>query len=98
MIKFNQAVQHAGHQFLPGVSVSVPGAEEYFIAAGWAESTTEESVFTYNDVPVDPRTRFAETGRYVMPEVALADIEERGEEAPSPQEQAFKLGLVGPEA
>lgn len=95
-IKFNQAVKHGIHQFIPGVAVSVPGAEEYFIAAGWAETTDDESVFTYEDVIVDPRTRFSETGHYVLPEVAQADIQERGEEAPTPQEISFRAGLVEP--
>ena len=48
------------------------GAEEYFVAIGWAENTDDEPIFTYPEgsVNIDPETVFADgpkKGQLVMP-------------------------------
>jgi hypothetical protein len=99
---FNQAVKHAALQLIPGVPVAFEddGAEGYFIAAGWADTTDDEPVHTYpvGSAPVDPLTRFADTGRYVMPEVAEEHLAAHdGDPPPPPHEVNFKPGLIAPE-
>ena len=76
MIIFNQAVRHERHQFLPGVSVSIPGAEHYFVAVGWASETNEPSVFTYDDVGYDALARLGDTGKLVLPNEAATASED----------------------
>lgn len=75
-IKFNQSVLHERTRFLPGVAVAFedPDAEPYFTSLGWAEPTDEAPAHTYSaeEVSIDPLTRVAETGQFVLPERAAA--------------------------
>lgn len=69
-IIFNQAVKHGPHQFFPGVPVAFEDdrAEEYFVAAGWADAAGDAPIHTYHagSVEVDPETVIASTGRKVL--------------------------------
>lgn len=96
---FNQTVRHGRHIFVPGAPVAfTDGVEDYFVAAGWASVTSDSPVFTYEDVEIDPLTRFAENGRYVQPSLAEAHLEEHGDDLPpTPQERNFQAGLIAPE-
>jgi len=74
-IMFNQPVLHDRLQFIPGVSVAIPGAEHYFVAAGWASETDKPPVFTYEGVTYDTSTVISETGQHVLPEEAPSESE-----------------------
>ena len=69
-IKFNQSVKHDRHQFISGVPLKFedPKAEEYFAAAGWAETTKEKPLHVYpkGSVEIDPETISADTGKKVL--------------------------------
>lgn len=69
-IKFNQAVKHERLQFIPGVALKFKDAkaEDYFVAAGWAEKTKEKPAHTYEkgSVEIDPDTISADTGKKVL--------------------------------
>jgi len=71
---FQQAVKHGKVEILPSVAVAFedPDAEAYFTAAGWATATKSPPVRTYtqDEVSVDPLTRSAADGTYVLPELA----------------------------
>lgn len=102
-VKFNQPVKHGSVQLVPGVAVAFedPDADPYFIAAGWAEATTDDPVFTYTEeqINVDPLARSAETGGYILPKLAEAHLEAHdGNPPPARHEQAFRPGLIIPES
>jgi hypothetical protein len=69
-IKFTSPVKHGRHQFIPGVPLAFDDAraEEYFVAAGWAEATQDDAVHTYPEgsVEIDPETVFSGTGQKVL--------------------------------
>ncbi len=73
-IIFKEPVLHGRIQFLPGVPVAVPGAEHYFVAAGWASTTTETPVFSYNDVEYDSNA--TQDGKLLLPEEASQPSED----------------------
>lgn len=60
-IKFKEPVRQSGQQLIPGVSLAFEdaNAEAFFVAAGWAEETTEDPVHTYPEgsFEIDPDTR-----------------------------------------
>jgi hypothetical protein len=100
-VKFNQAVKHGTLQLIPGVAVAFedPGAEGYFVAAGWAEKTKDKPAHTYPEgsAVVDPLTRFGDTGAYVQPEVAKAHLDAHDGNPPPPfHETNFWPGLIAP--
>jgi len=78
-IKFKGRTKHGGLDLFPGVPLAFAdfGAEDYFIAAGFADNTKEAPLETYaiGSVEIDPLTVFAETGKHVQPEIAAAAIE-----------------------
>lgn len=101
-VVFNQAVKHGALQFIPGPAVAFEdsGAEAYFIAMGWADSTNDAPGYTYPEgsVVIDPLTRRGDTGEYVQPDLAQAHLDEHdGEPPPPPHELAFRGGLIAPE-
>lgn len=67
---FNQAVKHGTLQLIPGSPVAFDDdrAEEYFVAAGWAETTGSEPAFTFPEgsVSIDLDTVNAATGLKVL--------------------------------
>jgi hypothetical protein len=76
-IKFREPVKHGVQQFIPGVAVAFADlrAEEYFLAAGWAEPSSDLAVHTYPEgtVTIDPATVFADgpnRGQPILPATA----------------------------
>lgn len=71
-IKFSGVTRHQGVEFIPGVSYAFEDsdAEPYFTNAGWASTTDEPAVRTYSqdEVSIDPLTRSAEDGKFVLPD------------------------------
>lgn len=63
-IKFKELVRHDGLQLGAGVSTAFEDerAEEYFIAAGWAEATTDAPQVTYpkGSLRIDQSTIFTD--------------------------------------
>lgn len=63
-VKFNSTTKHSGLVLLPGVSLAFDDdrAEEFFVAAGWAETTDEAPVHVYpvGSVEIAPETVFAD--------------------------------------
>lgn len=62
--------KQTGQSFLPGIALAFddPQAEDFFVAAGWAETTKETPIFTYPEgtVEIDPETVHASTGVKVL--------------------------------
>lgn len=77
-IKFTAATKHGRERFLPNISFGFedPLAEDYFVATGWAETTTDEPAFTYpaGTATIDPLTIHGAgsplAGQYVLPDAA----------------------------
>lgn len=72
-------ILHDRLEFFPGLSLAFddPDAEPYFIAAGWAETTTKKPVRTYTqeEVSIDPATVHGDgpmKGQPVLPDAAKA--------------------------
>lgn len=69
-IIFNQSVKHGRLQLIPTVPLAFQDerAEEFFVAAGWAEATDQEPIHTYpaGSVAIDPDTVFAGTNQKVL--------------------------------
>lgn len=59
-IKFNQNVKHGRFEFMADqvLAFDDKDAEPYFIAAGWAESSSKKPARTYaaDEVDIDPAT------------------------------------------
>lgn len=72
-IIFRTPTRHGRHTFVPGTPLGFedPDAEPYFIAAGFADDSTEEPKYVYplDAVDIDPQTTFADgpnKGQLVM--------------------------------
>lgn len=69
---FNQFVRHGRVEIPADVPVAFadPDAEPFFIALGWAETTTKKPRRTYSqeEVSIDPETTNADTGLRVLGE------------------------------
>jgi hypothetical protein len=69
-IKFSGMTKHGGLSFIPGAALAFEdaGAEDYFVACGWAEVTDETPVYTYPEgsVEIDPDTRQNGTGLLIQ--------------------------------
>lgn len=72
-IKFKSLTRHGSLAFSPLLATAFEDdrAEDYFVAAGWAERTDEPPLVTYpvGSVEVDPSTVFADgpnRGQLVM--------------------------------
>ena len=78
-IIFRGRTKHGSLDLFPGVPLAFDdfGAEDYFIAAKFADATTKEPVETYivGSVHIDPLTVFADDGKHVQPEIAAAAID-----------------------
>ena len=63
-VKFLSSTKHGTQMFVPGVALAFddPRAEDYFVAAGFAEMTKEKPAMTYLEgtVEIDPATVFAD--------------------------------------
>lgn len=63
-IKFNTLTKHGKLQFVPHVAVAFADdqAEEYFVAAGWADKSSEEPHHTFpiGTCKIDPDAVFAD--------------------------------------
>lgn len=71
-ILFSENVKHGAFEFLPNVTYGFedPDAEDYFAAMGWGavSNSLPVRVYTQDEVSIDPLTRIAETGKFVLPE------------------------------
>lgn len=72
-IRFSGVSKHGRHAFTPGPAYQFEDAdaEPYFVAMGWAETTTDPADFTIpiGEVDIDPATVFADgpdKGRRVL--------------------------------
>jgi len=70
-IKFKEAVKHGTNTFPPTVALAFEDdrAEEYFVAAGWAEQTDDDPImapYPEGTVTIDPDTVFAGTANKVL--------------------------------
>lgn len=67
---FSEVTKHGGHTFLPNAVLGFEdaGAEDYFVACGWASRSTEEPTYVYPEgsVEIDPETRHNESGLLVQ--------------------------------
>lgn len=100
-IEFNQRVKHGRLDFHPGVAYDFEDADAapYFIAAGWAATTSAPAAVTIgiDELDIDPLTRSAETGAYVLPEAAQAHLDRHDGTPPlRPHEVQFQSGLIAP--
>jgi hypothetical protein len=63
-IKFTSPTRHGTQTFVPGVALAFAdaSAEQYFIAAGFAEATKDKAVMEYPEgtVEIDPATVFGD--------------------------------------
>jgi hypothetical protein len=84
-IKFTGPTKHQGYEFLPATALDFEDdrVEEYFIAAGWAEVTTDPPVKTYyaGTVTVDPNTVDNLTGARVLTVTPLSPEDAAGKAA-----------------
>lgn len=103
-ITFNQRVKHGRLDFHPGVTYAFedPDAAPYFIAAGWASDSGDgEAAVTISlaEIDIDPLTRVAATGAFVLPAAAEAHLAAHdGTPPPAPHEVQFQSGLIAPAA
>lgn len=101
-IQFNQRVKHGRLDFHPGVAYGFedPDAAPYFIAAGWASDcgdTPAAVIISLAEIDIDPLTRVAGTGQFVLPEAAEAHlVAHDGAPPPAPHEAQFQSGLIAP--
>lgn len=69
-IIFKDPVKHGTLSVIPGIALAFEDdrAEEYFVAAGWADVTDKAPKHTYpaGTVVIDPDTVFAVTGQKVL--------------------------------
>lgn len=69
-VKFKETVKHQGIALAAGISTSFEAkrADDYFIAAGWAEATDEEPVIHYSQdqISIDAKTVHAQTTKRVL--------------------------------
>ena len=69
-VKFKGPTRHGVNTFVPDVSLAFDdtNAEAYFVAAGFADQTSDAPVMTYPEgtVEIDPDTVQAGTGKLVM--------------------------------
>ena len=67
---FKSLTKHGTLQFLPGQSLAFKDAraEEYFVAAGFAEKTSKKAIYTYDkgSIEIDTGTVFNKTGEKVL--------------------------------
>ena len=63
-VKFLSPTKHGTQTFVPGVALAFDDAraEDYFVAAGFAEATKDKPAMTYPEgtVEIDPATVFAD--------------------------------------
>jgi hypothetical protein len=80
-LKFHKRTLHGKFEMLPGVAYGFEDedAEPYFLALGWAESTTDAPARTYaiGEIDIDPLTIRASDGKHVLPERAATELARR---------------------